>query len=126
MALPPKLESELVDLRELFVIEVTEDPSVINLVFKGFPLGDGFSIAASDLLIRVPRTYPDAGPDMFWLDPSVTLSNGTVPQAANAFEDYIGRRWQRFSWHWQAPWNPNVSNMHAYIEFVRRRLRDNH
>ena len=123
MSLPPRLAKELEDLRGDYTIEVIEDPDLINLLFKGFGLGEGFSVSSCDLLIRVPRSYPDAGPDMFWTNPEVTLTNGQPPQSAEQFEDYVGRRWRRFSWHRQT-WNPQIDDMVAYIEFVRRRLRE--
>lgn len=122
MALPPRLEKELEELLESHQIEVEEGPC-INLIFQAFPLGEGFSKSSSDLLLRIPLPYPDAGPDMFWLDMSVTLANGAIPQAAEQIETYNGRSWRRFSWH-RAAWNPLIDNIHGYLEFVRRRLRE--
>lgn len=123
MPLPPKLEAELQYLRQTYELEIVEEPAMVNVMLKSFPLGDGFNVQNSDLLIRVPRTYPDANPDMFWVDKGVVLSDGRVPQAAELIEVHLGRPWRRFSWH-RRPWNPNVDNMHGYIEFVRRRLRE--
>lgn len=125
MAIPPRLESELIDLRKTYSIDVIEEPSVINLLFRQFSLGEGFNVSVSDLLIRAPRTYPDAGPDMFWVEEKVRLSTGVVPQSAESIEQHIGQRWRRFSWHWKnRRWNPNIDNMHSYLEFIRRRLRE--
>ncbi len=123
MAIPPKLEKELEVLKEQFTIEIVEDPNLINLIFKNFPLGEGFSVSASDLLLQVPKTYPDTGPDMFWTDTSVTFADGRIPQAAESIEQYLGRSWRRFSWHRPA-WNPVIDNMHSHIEFIYRRLKD--
>ena len=124
MALPPRLEQEVQALRDQYQVEVCEEGDWINLTFVNFPIGDGFSVASSNLLIRVQRTYPDAGPDMFWLDVAVLLSNGRPPQAAESVESYLGRSWRRFSWHRQS-WNPSIDNLHGYLEFIRRRLREN-
>jgi len=125
MPIPPRLESELVELQKALAIEVVEEPTIINLIFRQFRLGDGFNVPASDLLIRAPRTYPDAGPDMFWVEENVRLSTGAVPQSAESVEEHVGRRWRRFSWHWKnGRWDPNTDNMHAYVEFIRRRLRE--
>ena len=123
MALPPKLEREVQELRSGQRVDVSEDGDWINIVIPEFALGKGFNVASSDLLIRVQRTYPDAGPDMFWVDVSVTLANGQPPQSAEAVETYGGRNWRRFSWHRQG-WNPSVDNLHGYVEFIRRRLRE--
>ncbi len=125
MALPPKLEAELADLQKSYEVDTVEESAIINLVFKRFPLGDGYNVASSDLLVRIPRTYPDAGPDMFWVEPNVTLANGAIPQSAEAMENYINRQWRRFSWHWKnGRWDANIDNMHGYIEFIRKRLRE--
>ena len=124
MALPPRLDKELQELLSEHKVEVSEEGDWINLIFRDFPIGDGFNVASSDLLVRVQRTYPDAGPDMFWLDTKVTLSSGQIPQSAEAIEGpYAARAWRRFSWH-RKSWNPSVDNLHSYLEFIRRRLRD--
>ncbi len=123
MPLPPRLEKELEELRKEYAITVIEEGAWINLVFPQFPLGDGFKVPTSDLLVRVQRTYADAGPDMFWLEKAVILADGQCPQAAQSIELYAGREWRRFSWHRQA-WNPTIDNLHSYLEFVRRRLKE--
>ncbi len=123
MPLPPRLEKELDELRRDYVVDVIENGASINLVFPKFPLGEGFNVASSDLLLLLQRTYPDAGPDMFWLEKEVTLANGQCPQNAECIELYIGRQWRRFSWHRQS-WNPSIDNLHSYLEFVRRRLKE--
>ena len=81
MPLPPRLEQELNELRAQHQIEVTEEADLINVVFAGFALGDGWALTHSDLLLRIPRSYADAGPDMFWMNPDVKLAGGQLPQA---------------------------------------------
>jgi hypothetical protein len=126
MTLPPRLQCEIGELMETPCnIEVSEDPDFINLVFRAFALGEGYSAPESDLLLKVPRSYPEAGPDMFWLDTEITLANGQIPQSAENIEAHLGKNWRRFSWHRQgSPWNPTIDNIHGYIEFIRRRLRE--
>jgi len=123
MAFPPRLEKELEELRRQFSIENGEDASFINLVFKDFPLGEGFNISQSDILLRIPKSYPDAGPDMFWADPNLRLANGQIPQSADQIESYLDKQWRRFSWHRQA-WNPAIDDMHGHVEFIRKRLKE--
>src|SRR5258708_21640224 len=126
MPLPPRLEQELDELRSQYQIEVKEEPDTINLMFAQFALGDGYSVAHTDLLLRIPRSYADAGPDMFWTTVEVVLAGGQIPQTAESIERYVDRDWRRFSWHRAAssPWNPNTDNLHGYLEFIRRRLRE--
>ena len=123
MALPPRLDKELEETRQTIQVEVVEEPETINLVFRNFPLGTAFNPTNADLLVRLPRSYPDTGPDMFWTHPEVKLANGQVPQSSEQFETYVNRQWRRFSWHRQG-WNPSVDNLHGYMEFIRKRLRE--
>jgi len=124
MALPSKLKRELDELAS-YNIEVSEDSDFIYLVFNGFRLGSGYSAMASDLLLKIPRSYPDAGPDMFWVDPNLTLASGQIPQSAESIEAILGKQWRRFSWHRPGNgWNPTIDNLHSQIEFIQRRLRE--
>ena len=124
MSLIPRLENEIKELQKRFTVEVLEDSSFVNLVLKDFPLGGGFNLPSADLLIRVPLSYPDTGPDMFWTDPRVLLSNGQEPQAANVREQYLGREWRRFSWH-RSRWDTVRDDLLSYLEFVRHRIGQN-
>lgn len=121
MSLPPKLDRELNALQKTYQVEVCEDSSFVNLVFRNFDLGPGFNVASADLLIRVPLSYPDSGPDMFWTDPRVLLASGQEPQAANAREQYLGREWRRFSWHHNR-WSSVHDSLFTFLEFIRHRL----
>ena len=123
MPLPPRLEKETAELRQGFEMEVIEESDIINLVLRSFPFGDGYNRPVADLLLRIPRTYPDSGPDMFWTIPELTLASGSAPQSAESMENYIGKQWRRFSWH-KSAWNPAIDNLHGYLEFIRRRLRE--
>lgn len=118
MAFPPKLVKEIEQLESK--PEIREDGGVINLVFRNYPIPAGYSRTTADLLVRIPLSYPDAGPDMFWTNPDLRLANGAPPQSADVLEPYMGQEWRRFSWH--TAWKPNTDNLHSYMHFVRRRL----
>ena len=124
MAIPPRLEKEIEELRDTLAVEVLEDSEYVILVLKDFPLGKTFNVPTSDVLFKLPKTYPDAGPDMFWTAPNVTFADGRIPQAAESIEQILGNNWRRFSWHRQ-PWNPTVDSMHTHLEFVKLRLTRN-
>jgi hypothetical protein len=118
MPLPPRLTKEIEQLESRPT--VVEDGGAINLVFRSYPIPPGYNSMRTDLLVRVPLAYPDAGPDMFWTSPSLTLMGGAEPRNGNSIEVYIGERWRRFSWH--TVWKPTVDNIHGYMHFIRRRL----
>jgi hypothetical protein len=124
MALLPRVIAEIDELKARYDLEVIEEPSYICVILRDFEVGDGYNFAASDLLLRIPRSYPDANPDMFWVRPDLTLAGGAVPQSAECVEQHVGRSWRRFSWHWPQPWNPNLGDLTTYITFVRRRLNE--
>jgi hypothetical protein len=118
----PRLARDVEELRSAYKVQVVEEADFINVVVESFPTGEGYNLASTTLLLRVPRAFPDAGLDMFWTDPSLTLANGSIPQAAESVETYSGRQWRRFSWH-SSGWAPASQSLPAYLEFVRRRFR---
>jgi hypothetical protein len=124
MAIPPRLKTEIDELKGALAFEISEDAEYVFLILKEFPLGNGFNVPTSDLLLKIPKSYPDTGPDMFWTAPNVAFADGRIPQGAESIEQILGKDWRRFSWHRQ-PWNPIVDNMHNHIEFIRFRLRKN-
>ncbi len=133
--LVPQLSSEIDELRQQYATEVVEEDSTINVVIRGFPTSELYNKPTTNLLLRVPRSYPDAGLDMFWTDPDLALRDGGTPTNAQQLEtypaldsipDFTGKQWRRFSWHPQPNgprrWNPNVDNLDSYLEFVRKRF----
>ena len=48
-----------------------------------------------DLLLRLPLQFPEAAPDMFWMDPAVHYADGRAPVNTNA-EVILGRSWETF------------------------------
>lgn len=121
--LPPRLTTELEELRATRPVEVLEEAAFINVILPDFPTGPEFCAPVTTVLLRVPRAYPDAGLDMFWTDPSLLLHGGGVPRNADAMEIHAGRQWRRFSWHHNG-WHPGLHNLTTYVEFVRRRFRE--
>ena len=93
-----------------------------ELRLQKFALPAGYSRSEVDLLIRLPALYPEAKPDMFWVNPPVTLAGGAQPQATS-METIDGQTWQRFSWHLVAnAWQPGVSRLRDFVRAVRARL----
>jgi hypothetical protein len=118
MAIPPRLAKELGELDA--PPEIVEEAAAVSLIFRNFPIPPGYNRVAADLLLRIPRAYPDAGPDMFWTTSALTLADGSPPKNSEVVESLLGESWRRFSWH--TNWRPNVDNLHGHIQVVRRRL----
>ena len=92
------------------------------LVVRNYPLPVGLSPAAADLLVKLPPTFPDAAPDMFWMNPQVRTPTGGAPQGTTP-EPLLGASWQRFSWHLRpGAWRPGVSTLRDFMRCVRARL----
>lgn len=120
--LPERLALEVKTLAEEgFAVELTEADGTANAVFRGYSLPKGYSKSSSDLLLRLPLSYPNGRPDMFWLEADVVLANGGTPKSADHVETYLGRQWRRFSWHPQS-WDPAVDDLGVYLQFVNARL----
>lgn len=92
------------------------------LVLANFQLPAGFEPTVTRLLIKLPPTFPDAAPDMFWVSPSVRTAGGALPRATST-ERLLGEDWQRFSWH-LAPdaWTPGVSGLRDFLRCVAARF----
>ena len=124
--LPPQLEKEIELLRERYTVDVTEEESIIDVVIHNFETSDLYKNPKTNILLRIPRAYPDAGLDMFWTDEDLILKDGGIPNGANVVEQYLGKKWRRFSWHPQpgnpSRWNPNVDNLISYLQFVSKRF----
>ena len=106
-------------------IEVTEEAGEQGrnlMVFKDYEIPvQIWSRDKVDLLIIIPPPYPNAKLDMFWVMPKLFLPDGAIPNAAACEEIYLGRTWQRFSWH-PSTWNPARDDLKTYLEVVNHRL----
>jgi hypothetical protein len=101
--------------------EVREADGLIYIIFKNFQLPPGYNKQHTRLLLKIPLSYPNGNPDMFWVDPDLRLASGGNQASAN-IETVLGESWLRFSWHPQK-WNPVLDNLGTFTEFVNRRLK---
>lgn len=92
------------------------------LVIADYALPTGFRPDRVELLLKLPPTFPDAAPDMFWVHPEVKAPNGGLPRATST-ERLFGKDWQRFSWHLAGgAWKPGVSTLRDYLRCVCARF----
>jgi hypothetical protein len=120
--IPEQLAQEAEALRaEGYGVDLTEAESFAHLVLHSYPLPRGYNKATTELLLKIPLSYPNGRPDMFWVDEDLLLKNGRCPKRADLIETILSRKWRRFSWHPQG-WNPGTDNLRTYLEFVNARL----
>jgi len=101
--------------------ELKQDGVFLAIVIDNYPMTRGLHPASSTLMLRMPPGFPDAAPDMFWLDPPVSFNGVPIP-GTEARETYLGRTWQRWSRHIQGQWRPGIDNLGTYLAYVRRCL----
>lgn len=120
--IPVLLFQEIEECRkEGYSVDVLEADGWANVVFHNYAIVSGYNKSATELLLKIPMSYPNGRPDMFWTDEDLVLRGGGIPRNADAIEPALGKRWRRFSWHLQN-WNPGVDNLRTYLEFVNNRL----
>ena len=102
-------------------VELVEADGVVYLRFEDYSVPTYYSKQCTTLLLRLPMSYPNGNPDMFWTDVDLVCSNGHTPTQADQIETYLGKQWRRFSWHPQG-WNPGTGNLLMYLEFVNSGL----
>ena len=102
---------------------LTSEANMICVVLHGFCLPAGFDREKADLLLRLQPGYPDVPPDMWWFDPPVRKANGQPIPQTEVIENYLGRRWQRWSRHLPAgQWRSGVDGLESFLALLRKEL----
>jgi hypothetical protein len=92
------------------------------LILHGFPVNpDRFDRSSTDILILIPRGYPMARLDMFFADPWVRFHSGQLPAQADVPQEYLGRRWQRFSRHLKE-WRAGQDGLPSFLALIAKEL----
>ena len=102
--------------------EVRAEGGFVTVVIHDFPMPEGIEPRATALLLRLPPGFPDAAPDMFWVDPPVRGPGGSAIPGTESTQTLLDRTWQRWSRHIQDQWRPGIDNLATYLAYVRRCL----
>jgi hypothetical protein len=94
---------------------------IVTLIIHAYPLPAGWTKDTTQLLLKLPTSYPNGKPDMFWTDEDLLLAGGSVPHKGDVIEEIDGKKWRRFSWHLKS-WTPGRDDIHTFLAFVDRRL----
>jgi hypothetical protein len=104
-------------------VTLVEEGDRIYVVLNQVHIPDkAFQQQVSDVLFHADRMYPLSAMDMFWTEPGVVRSDGSIPQGAEQIENYLGRSWRRFSWHRNGVWNSGGNPLLDHYAFVEMRL----
>ena len=118
--LRPTDEEALADLG--YAYEVAADGGFVAVVLRDVAMPSGIDPETSSILIRLPPGFPDAAPDMFWLDPPVKGPGSQLIPGTESTQSLLGRTWQRWSRHIQHQWRPGVDSLATYLAYVRHCL----
>ena len=89
------------------------------LIYSDFQIPPEYRPSSVRLLVKLPPTFPDAQPDMFWISPSVVVAATGASPMGTSVEELLGQPWQRFSWHLAAgAWRPGVSELRDYLRCI--------
>jgi hypothetical protein len=104
-------------------VELLRDGELLGVVVCALELPAGiYSKPATDMLLQTTVQYPLSAMDTFWVDEDLTLAGGHVPVGGESRETHFGRRWRRYSWHRNAPWQPGRDDLVGHFEFSIARL----
>ena len=121
MSLP---ELDVSFLRERGLVhDIIVEGGTTCVVLPQWPLPCGFNRPKADLLVRLRPGYPDVPPDMWWFSPPVHRADGLQLPATNVYEEYLGRRWQRWSRHFNGnQWKTGIDCLESYLALIRHSL----
>ena len=105
------------------IFQEIEDNGKKGIVLKERPLPNGrFDATKADILILLPKGYPDVAPDMFYLMPWVKLIPANrYPSKADRPLDFAGQKWQRWSRH-NKEWRPGTDGIWTMIKRIEDAL----
>lgn len=107
------------DQRYREVVELPQPDGWTFMVYRDFQIPSEFRPERVDVLVKLPPTFPDAAPDMFWVSPPVTIGPGATSPRGTSIETVLGAPWQRFSWHLAAgAWRAGVSTLRDFVRCV--------
>jgi hypothetical protein len=99
--------------------ETGDEAGFTTIMIRDYPTGPNMAPQRTTLLLRLPPGFPDATPDMFWLDPPITTTAGAVIPGTEVRESHLDRTWQRWSRHIQGQWRPGIDNLATYLAYIR-------
>ena len=103
--------------------DILEEGGMTCVVLHDFKLPNGFTVATSDLLLRLNPGFPDVHPDMWWFDPPVQRVDGGVITATEHTEQYLGKMWQRWSRHLDpSVWQSGIDTLESFVAVIRSEL----
>jgi hypothetical protein len=103
-------------------VEVIEQGGRLFALIHEYRLPSAVSqVEKTDVLFITDLQYPFSAMDMFWVNVEVVRPNGSIFENSDSIEDYIGRKWRRFSYHRNGIWNPAGNPLLDHFAFMESR-----
>lgn len=103
--------------------EVHEEGNRLFVVVPQVALPPGVSrVATTDILFIADSQYPLSAMDMFYTEVEVVRPDGSLFEQSNSIEEYLGRKWRRFSYHRNNIWNPVGNPLLDHYAFMETRF----
>lgn len=96
-----------------------------GLIIRNWMLPSGkFNIRSSDLLILIPKGYPEVRPDMWFFNPIILLASSNRPARRTEVNiPFDGETWQRWSRHYPAnEWRSGTDGIHTFLKKIQTAL----
>jgi hypothetical protein len=96
-------------------------PDVGWFIINRWPLGTGWNIAETPVLVLFPPGYPVTPPDNFYTRNDLRLTSGGQPGNTSPNVTQAGRSWLQFSWHVEGgDWQPKAEVLkgHNILTFL--------
>lgn len=108
--------------------DLEHGPNLDWVLFKSFPLPQGWDRERTELLAIIPAGYPTTPPENFYVPDGLRLANGHAPGNYSEGQTVLGGRWAQFSYHpktWEpAPVPKEGDNLLTFLLMVERRLQE--
>lgn len=92
------------------------------VIFDDYKVPDAYVPNLVRVLVKLPRLFPEAAPDMFFTTPIVRLANGAAPKGTST-TNILNEQWQQWSWHLKpGAWRPGISDLRDFMRCVRARF----
>jgi hypothetical protein len=104
------------------IVQIFQEVNRLFILIYGYRLPFSISqLEKTDVLFMADLQYPFSAMDMFWVDINVVRPNGSMFENSESLEEYIGRRWRRFSYHRNNIWNPAGNPLMDHFAFMETR-----
>jgi len=122
------LVTDIGRLREEYEVDIEDDSkgNYTQVIVRNWPIpSDAYTHDRTDVMIRVPRGYPQKPPDWVYVEPDLQLEDGGYPRKHN--KDRVSG-WLALSWHVnkldEVSWVPYETDLKWYLDtFCDLRLR---